>query len=88
MSAVVKSAIVAGFGLLLAALLGIQVGEGSWGLPVMLAGIGVLAFAYALLFRGLRVEAVVLGLLLFGYIVGNRGFAQLGVGGSSSALFV
>ena len=88
MSAVVKSAIVAVFGLLVAVLLGIQLGEGSWALPLMFAGLGVLAFGYSLLFRGLRIEAVVLGLLLFGYIVGNRGFAQLGIGGSSSALFV
>ena len=88
MSAVVKSAIVATFGLLVAVLLGIQLGAGSWEVPVILAAAAVVGFAYVLFFRRLRIEAVVLGVLLFGYIVGNRGFAQLGIGGSSSALFV
>ena len=80
MSALVKTVIVGTLGLLFAVVLGSLLGEGSWELPVVIAGALLIGFIYALFFRGLRIEAVLLGLLVFGYIVGNRGFAQLGIG--------
>src|SRR5947207_425772 len=77
MSAVHKSIIVGSFGLLLALVLGSQLGQGSWVVPVSLAGGCALFGVYVLFFRAIRLEALILGGLVFGYIVGNRGFAQV-----------
>ena len=81
MSAVVKSVIVGTFGLLLAIVLGTLIGESSWGLPLGFAAACIFLFVYLLFFRAIRLEALILGFLIFGYIVGNRGFAQLSIGG-------
>jgi hypothetical protein len=78
-SASIKSAIIAAFGLLVAFILGTELGQGSRMLPVAVAAICIGAFLYVLLFRSVRIEALILGFLLFGYIVGNRGFAQLSI---------
>jgi hypothetical protein len=83
MSAAIKSLVVAIIGLLFAVLLGSQLGQGSWAVPVVITGGCMLFACYLLFFRAVRIEALVLGFLIFGYIVGNRGFAQLNVGGNS-----
>jgi hypothetical protein len=59
----------------LAVWLSFQLAEGSLGLPMLFAVIAVSAIVVRLM--GQTLDAVVLGLLAFGYIVGNRGFAQL-----------
>jgi hypothetical protein len=69
---------------LLALILGSQLGQGSWLLPIILAGGGVLFAVYILFFRAVTVDSLILGLLIIGYIVGNRGFAQLHIGGQTS----
>jgi O-Antigen ligase len=78
-STVVKSLITGAFGLLLAVILGYQVGHGSWTVPILIAGGCIGIFLYVGLFKTVRIEALILGFLLFGYIVGNRGFAQLSI---------
>jgi O-Antigen ligase len=76
-SAAIRSLVIAITGLILAIILGGQVGNGSWVLPLLILG-GVTLFGiYKLFFKAVRVEALILGFLIFGYIVGNRGFAQL-----------
>src|SRR5438270_7925600 len=69
--------------LILAMMLGAQLGKGSWLLPMALAGGGVLLALYALFFRTVTLDTLALGAILFGYIVGNRGFAQLHLGNST-----
>src|SRR5262245_20707207 len=48
-------------------------------IPIIVASGCVGIFLYLALFRTVRFEALVLAFLLFGYIVGNRGFAQLSI---------
>jgi hypothetical protein len=60
---------------LLAVWLGWLAAEGSYALPA-LAGVVALAAILVRLIR-LPADVILLGLLLIGYIVGNRGFAQL-----------
>lgn len=83
MPAVIKSLIVAVLGLLFAVVLGFQLGQSDWTAPVAVAGACILLALYVMFFRTVRLEALILGLLFFGYIVGNRGFAQLSLGGST-----
>src|ERR1043165_5752675 len=45
--------------------------------PITLLGAGAVFGIYKLFFKAVRVEALIVGFLIFGYIVGNRGFAQL-----------
>jgi len=78
-SAVAKSIVVAILGLLVAIILGVQIGQSSWMLPTVVAGGCVGTFIYLALFRTVRFEALILGFLIFGYIVGNHGFAQLSI---------
>src|SRR5256885_5807437 len=77
MSAVTKSLITAIVGLIFAVFIGTQLGKGSWMFPVGIGLIGLLGGLYSLFFKAIRLEALILGFLVFGYIVGNRGFAQL-----------
>src|SRR5690348_17876802 len=58
-------------------MLGQELGQGSRMIPIVLAIGCIGTFVYVALFRTVRFEALILGILLFGYIVGNRGFAQL-----------
>jgi len=60
---------------LVAAYLGWKIADGAYGLPALLAVMTIGAVVLRL--THLPVDAVALGLLLAGYIVGNRGFAQL-----------
>lgn len=60
--------------LILAVWVGYLVAEGSYALPAMA---GAAAFAWILVrLTGLPADLILLGLVLVGYIVGNRGFAQ------------
>src|SRR5438874_840761 len=79
-----RAAVVAVPVFLLALILGSQLGTGSWLLPIILAGGGILFALYVLFFRAVTLDALILGVLIFGYIVGNRGFAQLHIGGQTS----
>src|SRR5438045_9195072 len=77
MPAAIRSIVIGILGLMFAVLVGSQLGQGSWMLPTVL-GVSAIVFAiYALFLRAIRIEALILGFLIFGYIVGNRGFAQL-----------
>ena len=60
---------------LLAVWLGWLIADGAYGLPALAAVVG-LAAALVRVTR-LPADVILLGLLLVGYIVGNRGFAQL-----------
>lgn len=60
---------------LVAVMLGWRVAEGSYALPA-LASVAIIA-AIAMRLTRLPLDVLVLGLLLIGYIDGNRGFAQL-----------
>jgi O-Antigen ligase len=77
MSAAVRSIIIAVAGLIVALYFGALVGQGSWLLPATLAGAVILLGVYIVVFKAIRLESLILGFLIFGYIVGNRGFAQL-----------
>ena len=58
--------------------LGTQVGDEEYTVPIIM-GLLVVGFALNHLFLpGIRYDAFLVGFLAFGYIVGNRGFAQLG----------
>lgn len=59
----------------LAVWLGFQVADGNWTWPLLAAGVAAAAIGFSLL--RLPLDVIVMGLLLVGYIVGNRGFAQL-----------
>lgn len=52
-----------------------KIGQGSWILPILICISGF----FALTFRLLRVNSVglILSFLIFGYLIGNRGFAQI-----------
>lgn len=77
MSALVQSLIIAIIGLILAVIVGAQLGGGSWIIPIVVLAIGILFAVYKIFLKAIRIEALILGFLIFGYIVGNRGFAQL-----------
>lgn len=77
MSASAKSVIIAAIGLLFALILGSEIGQSARMVPIVTAIVCVGTFIYVAFFRTVRFEALILGILLFGYIVGNRGFAQL-----------
>lgn len=76
-SALVKTVIVAAIGLLVALYFGSLLGSGQIFIPTALATFALLSGLYVIFFRTIRLEAMILGFLLFGYIVGNRGFAQV-----------
>lgn len=61
--------------LVVAAWLGAQVAEGSYGWPALAATLTLAAVLVR--FTGVDADAIFVGFLLVGYIVGNRGFAQL-----------
>lgn len=83
-SPVWRALVVAVPAFLLALILGSQLGKGSWLLPVAIAGAAIVFALYILFFRAVTLDALILGLLIIGYIVGNRGFAQLHLGGQTS----
>jgi hypothetical protein len=81
MPAANRAFIVAGIGLFVSLLLAVLLGQGASSLAIGVVVICGLLFVYAVFLRHIRVEALILGFLIFGYIVANRGFAQLGLGG-------
>jgi hypothetical protein len=83
MSAAIRSIIIGVIGLLVAIVLGSELGTGFRIVPLSLAIIVVLFALYKLFLKALRLEALLLGILVFGYIVGNRGFAQLSLAPNS-----
>lgn len=87
MSATAKTFLVGGLGLLFALFVGVLLGNDSLVLPIGIACAGPALLIYLMFFRNIRIEALLLGFLVFGYMVGNRGFAQIGVGGANSPLF-
>lgn len=75
MDSKVRQRMIAGVGLVLALVVGWQVAEGSFALAAVLAAGAILFAAHRLL--GVAPDAWFTGLVLVGYLVGNRGFAQL-----------
>lgn len=69
--------IVGGVAALIAVITGWYVAEGSLALPSVLGAVLFLCILNRLL--GRRVDALVAGVVVFGYLTGNRGFAQLHV---------
>lgn len=68
-------------------ILGYEVGDDEFLIPGIV-GITILAIATKVFcFPAVRADGFVLGILIFGYLVGNRGFAQLGPS-SNSPIFV
>jgi hypothetical protein len=63
-----------------AIVLGYQIAEEAFFWPSLIAGI--LASIALVQLQPLKIGTLLVGLLLFGYIVGNRGFAQVSVTGS------
>jgi hypothetical protein len=62
---------------LMAVVLGVEIAEGSLLLPGLFAGAFIaIALAQA---QPLRIPAILIGFALVGYIVGNRGFAQISI---------
>ena len=66
-------------GLLLATLLGIQLGEGNALVGVVVLVLAVVFVVVLALTRRGVLEGAILGFLIIGYFVGNRGFAQLAI---------
>ncbi len=83
MSAIVQSILIAIIGLVVAVIVGAQLGGGSWIIPIVILSMGILFAVYKIFLKAIRIEALILGFLIFGYIVGNRGFAQLTLTSSS-----
>lgn len=75
MNLIWRTRILGGLAALFAVFLAWQIAEGDFAWPVIAGAVGT----GAILFYFLRVpiDVVTIGVLLFGYLVGNRGFAQL-----------
>ncbi len=71
----IRQRLIAGTGLALAVLIGWQVAQGSFGLAAALAALGLAFIAHR--FTRVGPDVLLTGLVLIGYLVGNRGFAQL-----------
>lgn len=75
MEPIVRQRVIAAGSLALALLAGWQIAEGSYGLAACLAGTGAL-FALQYILEPVP-DAMLAGMVIVGYLVGNRGFAQL-----------
>lgn len=62
-------------------------GSGSFIIPTAVVGLILFSLIYTLFGNGAQAEALILGFLLFGYVVGNRGFAALALS-STAPLYV
>lgn len=71
----IRQFILAGIGCVVAVWLAAQLASGSFFWPA-LAGLVAVAGIFVCLL-GIEVDVILLGLVIFGYIVGNRGFAQV-----------
>lgn len=70
-----RTALVTGLALVLAVVLALDVAEGSFFWPALTSVVIVALVLIRLM--GLPADTILLGIVLFGYVVGNRGFAQL-----------
>jgi O-Antigen ligase len=77
MSASIKVIIIAAVGLILAVMLGSELGAGQWTIPIIILMASVLSVLIRLFAKGVRPEALILSVLSVGYIVGGRGFANI-----------
>jgi O-antigen ligase len=78
-SASIRFFVVATLGLLFAVVLGYELGSGTWTIPIIIVGACLLGVLLHLFAKGVRPEALILGFLFIGYIVGNRGFANISI---------
>jgi O-Antigen ligase len=76
-SASIRALVISALGLLLAVVLGSQLGNGQWTIPIIIVGSCLLGVLLHLFAKGVRPEALILGFLFVGYIVGGRGFANI-----------
>ena len=63
------------FSLVLGFYMGAKIGQGNWFLPILFCMGGV--FILALILTRVNSIGLIISFLIFGYIVGNRGFAQI-----------
>jgi hypothetical protein len=77
MTSAVRAAIIFIPSLIIAIWLGAQIGSREYLIPCMVGAVVLFAFALAILLKGARIEAYILGFLIAGYFVGNRGFAAI-----------
>lgn len=77
MTAAIKSVLILLSAVPLVIFLGNELGNGEFLLPALICALVILCLLGSVLFRDQRVECLVVAFLLAGYIVGNRGFAQL-----------
>src|SRR5690348_577125 len=73
--ALIRRMVITGGGLAAAIFAGVYIASGSLGL--LSGGMALLSLWVLGLAAGIRSDALVAGVALIGYIVGNRGFAQL-----------
>ncbi len=66
-------------GLILAAIIGFRIADGAYLLPGLVGAFALAAIVVYLI--RLPIDVLVMGAVIFGYIVGNRGFAQLMIPG-------
>ncbi len=74
MSPQVRQALTALLAVVLAVWMGFEIADGALGWPTLFTGIALAAMLSRLL--ALPLDVIVVGLVVAGYIVGNRGFAQ------------
>lgn len=74
-----RQTIIQAAGLIVAAIIGFGIADGSYLLPGLIAAFALAAIVICL--GRLPIDVIVMGIVVFGYIVGNRGFAQLMIPG-------
>ena len=77
MTSAAKSILVLVLALPVLLYLGSEVGNDEYAIPLAVTMLAVVGLFIALFFRGQRMESLVMAFLITGYLVGNRGFAQL-----------
>ncbi len=77
MTSAVKSFLVLLLTLPLLIYIGSEIGSDEYLAPIIVGVLMVLCLIFGLFFRSQRVECIILLLLVGGYIIGNRGFAQI-----------
>src|SRR4051812_49184376 len=75
MNPIWRERLVAVIAALLAVWLAFDVAQGAIVLPLVVTAIGLAAILTRL--TGISIDAIAISFLLLGYIIGNRGFAQL-----------
>ena len=82
-----RAAIVTVPGLVLALYIASELGAGNFSTPILFLVSTIVILAVFVLTKQIRFEAVVLGFLLFGYIVGQGGFAHFSLSERSNIYF-